>query len=561
MPAIPRARLKLERELRGWSQAMVADEIGTTPDNVSRWERGLTTPSPHFRSKLCALFGKRADELGLISATTQELMKDGADVTPNGRHDPAAREDLAPMSDPSGPLISPSGPLPPEPVRLPSLTTTPSISGGVALVEKSQPLVEETKQLHLSQEAPAVKVIPALVAQLPEEKTQQEAPMAQSESESAEQKPEKKTPSELSKQPSEEHLPTIPLQKKVTRRAVFTFGVLGLATLGVGAGAWLKLSSSAVSSSQAVAGSKATFPSGHVERGTTLYTYTGHYNAVNDICWSPDGSRIASASKDKTVQVWDSATGNNSFVYHGNDFIMNAVCWSPNRKYIASGGEDTNVRVWDARSGHEVYIYNDHLYSIVKVSWSPDGQRIASADTRIKIWDATTGKHVLNYDSGNNIIYDFAWSPDGKRIASCFTDPDAESQPYTIENWDAATGSHISTYATEQTMLGVTWSPDGRYLAAGGVGQRIVVWDTVTGKQLANYQGHISTISAVAWSPDGKYLASGSQDATVKIWEPLTGRHTYTYQGHHERITSIAWFQSYIASAGIDKTVQVWRAE
>jgi len=58
-------RLSTERLRRHWSQLEVADHIGTTPGNVSRWERGITSPGPYFRTKLCALFGMSAHELGL----------------------------------------------------------------------------------------------------------------------------------------------------------------------------------------------------------------------------------------------------------------------------------------------------------------------------------------------------------------------------------------------------------------------------------------------------------------------------------------------------------------
>ena len=64
--ATPNRQLKQERELRCWSQLEVADQIGTTTLNVSRWERGITFPGPHFRQGLCTLFGKSAGELGLL---------------------------------------------------------------------------------------------------------------------------------------------------------------------------------------------------------------------------------------------------------------------------------------------------------------------------------------------------------------------------------------------------------------------------------------------------------------------------------------------------------------
>lgn len=71
----PNNVLKHERELRGWSQARVAEEIGTTALNVGRWERGNSLPYPHFREKLCLLFGKDAGELGLMDGDVEATDK------------------------------------------------------------------------------------------------------------------------------------------------------------------------------------------------------------------------------------------------------------------------------------------------------------------------------------------------------------------------------------------------------------------------------------------------------------------------------------------------------
>ncbi len=66
-------RLSAERLRRHWSQLEVADQIGTTPGNVSRWERGVTSPGPYFRTKLCELFGMSARELGLAWDASDDL--------------------------------------------------------------------------------------------------------------------------------------------------------------------------------------------------------------------------------------------------------------------------------------------------------------------------------------------------------------------------------------------------------------------------------------------------------------------------------------------------------
>jgi transcriptional regulator with XRE-family HTH domain len=71
---IPNERLKREREQRGWSQSYLAGQIGV-PDTslVSKWERGIVQPSPHYREKLCSIFGKSAQELGFLPAREGEV--------------------------------------------------------------------------------------------------------------------------------------------------------------------------------------------------------------------------------------------------------------------------------------------------------------------------------------------------------------------------------------------------------------------------------------------------------------------------------------------------------
>lgn len=72
----PNRRLKQARELRGWSQAKVAEAIGTDATTVSRWERGLFSPTPYFRERLCKLFGRNAEELGLLEPAYQPLERE-----------------------------------------------------------------------------------------------------------------------------------------------------------------------------------------------------------------------------------------------------------------------------------------------------------------------------------------------------------------------------------------------------------------------------------------------------------------------------------------------------
>src|ERR1700694_4198094 len=101
--AKPNLRLKEERELRGWSQKFVADEIGADRYYLSRWEHGVASPSPYYRQKLCALFGMNARELGLLQEAVQERPGEAAHGGQPGRVAVAPRSSV--IYDPAIPPL------------------------------------------------------------------------------------------------------------------------------------------------------------------------------------------------------------------------------------------------------------------------------------------------------------------------------------------------------------------------------------------------------------------------------------------------------------------------
>jgi hypothetical protein len=157
----------------------------------------------------------------------------------------------------------------------------------------------------------------------------------------------------------------------------------------------------------------------------------GHSSPVTSAVFSPDGKRIASASWDKTVKIWDAATGTLIRTLTGHSSSVISAVFSPDGKRIASASADSTVKIWDAATGKLLATLSGHSSPVFSAVFSPDGKRIASAsgDKTVKIWDAATGKLLANLSGHSNSVISAVFSPDGKRIASASDDK-------TVRVWD-----------------------------------------------------------------------------------------------------------------------------
>jgi hypothetical protein len=335
--------------------------------------------------------------------------------------------------------------------------------------------------------------------------------------------------------------PKLPPPHKISRRAV----ILGLAAGGVvvasGGLSWWLL------------------------KRRASFTYYGHADATYDAAWSPNGQRIASTSKDTTVQIWDATDGSHVFIYRGHQDEVYAASWSPNGKRIASCSKDKTVQVWDAADGGHLFTYRGHKDAVILVAWSPDGKRLASGggiliedgkphDDTVQVWDATDGSHVFTYHGHTDSVEGVVWSPDGKRIASASLDK-------TVQVWDATDGSHVFTYRGHtDKVFTLAWSPDGKYLASAGADMTVQVWDAVDGKHEFTYTKHTDQVLGVAWSPNSARIVSTSVDKTAQVWDALGGGHVFVYNGHTNWVVTPAWSPdgTRIATTSYDDTVQIW---
>jgi WD40 repeat protein len=324
-----------------------------------------------------------------------------------------------------------------------------------------------------------------------------------------------------------------------------------------------------------------TASSSYVLPNKLSHTLVGHRSNVLPVAFSPDGNKVASGSKDKTIKLWNVSTGKPLQTLSDHRDKVQSVAFSPNGAILASGSEDNTIKLWDIETGKLIRTLkgdDDRLSSlsidkkVFSVAFSPDGHTLASGnwDKSITLWDVDTGK-VLHFIKGRtkrfwgliddhgegheDLVNSVAFSPDGNTLASGGFD-DA------IKLWDVSSGKLLTTFKGHSNfVLSVTFSPDGNMLASSSYDKTIKLWEVSSGRVLQTLIGHKDAVTSVAFRSDGQIIASASFDKTIKLWEVSSGKLLRTLRGHSDYVNTVVFSPDgkILASASGDDTVKLWQ--
>ncbi len=297
----------------------------------------------------------------------------------------------------------------------------------------------------------------------------------------------------------------------------------------------------------------------NADSGDVVARLDGHASGVYHASFSPDGLRVVTASSDRTARIWSAGSGEEIRRFDGHTGDVYYAAFSPDGERIVTGSRDRTARIWNVGDGEEILRFDGHGDRVNGAVFSPDGERVVtgSRDQTARVWSARSGEQIAAMHGHAGIIYDVAFSPDGGRVATGSSD-------MTARVWNADSGEEISRMNGHTDWIWrVAFSPDGSRVLTASSDKTARIWKARSGEQVAQLKGHTGRVYDASFSPDGSRIVTGSSDTSTRLWNRRFGEEIARFSGHADRVNSVAFSPdgSHVLTGSNDGSARIWNVQ
>ncbi len=272
-----------------------------------------------------------------------------------------------------------------------------------------------------------------------------------------------------------------------------------------------------------------------------LVLQTGYNNffGATRLVFSPDERLLATATfRSSTIKLWETATGRElRDLSTGGQSSMGmspVVAFSPDSRFLAAAGANNSVKVWEVLSGREVQTLSGgsqasfmSALGVSFIAFSGDSRKLVTISDAIRVWDTTSWQAAKTIDTSSINPSGFtggeggvALSPDGNQLAR------VEAGGTKIKILDLSSGSatrSIDLSHDQIDSLELSYTTDGRLVAAGIVEKKLKLWDLTTKPSERELGSTVKDYSPIKFSRNGRVVAL-AEGYTIKLWDVTTAR-------------------------------------